>query len=88
MDLLLLPLLARDPGDRPGGAQPLSCVYCGQPSGDYDEHESCFQESAARACPQCGGRGVLDPRDEFGNYDGCGYCEGTGIHPDDPAFPA
>jgi DnaJ-class molecular chaperone len=39
-------------------------------------------------CPRCGGSGVLGPRDEFGNWDGCGHCEATGIDPEDPAFPA
>jgi DnaJ-class molecular chaperone len=38
-------------------------------------------------CPRCGGQGVLGPRDEFGNWDGCDLCEGTGVDPDDPAFP-
>jgi hypothetical protein len=38
-------------------------------------------------CPRCGGRGVIDGPDSFGNYDGCGYCEGTGIDPADPRSP-
>jgi DnaJ-class molecular chaperone len=38
-------------------------------------------------CPACGGRGVIGARDEFGNWDGCDMCEGTGIDPADPRFP-
>jgi DnaJ-class molecular chaperone len=41
----------------------------------------------AAPCPACGGRGVIGARDEFGNWDGCEMCEGTGIDPDDPRSP-
>lgn len=45
------------------------------------------EPTGAAPCRRCGGCGVLGPRDEFGNWDGCDRCEGTGIDPDDPAFP-
>ena len=27
------------------------CVYCGQPSGEYDEHDACVEASIAEALP-------------------------------------
>jgi DnaJ-class molecular chaperone len=29
-------------------------------------------------CPVCGGSGVIAGPDEFGNYDPCDACDGTG----------
>jgi DnaJ-class molecular chaperone len=91
MALVLLRLLAGglDGGPGPAEQPPLSCPYCGQPTSDgSDEHDACWEAACAEAepCPRCGGRGYFG-RDEFGVYDGCELCEGTGIDPDDPAFP-
>jgi hypothetical protein len=57
-------------------------------SGDRREREldAVRPAQTPRPCPVCRGAGVLG-RDEFGNWDGCDTCEGTGIDPSDPASP-
>jgi hypothetical protein len=59
-----------------------SVPYVAPPSSEEPE-----EPPGPAPCPACGGRGVIGARDEFGNWDGCEMCEGTGIDPDDPRSP-
>lgn len=59
-----------------------SVPYVAPPSSEEPE-----EPPGPAPCPACGGRGVIGARDEFGNWDGCDMCEGTGIDPADPRSP-
>jgi DnaJ-class molecular chaperone len=59
----------------------------GDPAVARDLADDRLPASEPLTCLRCGGRGVTEGPDSFGNYDGCDRCEGTGIDPTDPRCP-